>query len=248
MEKIITEYEKMLDKLFGSAAQYPEKDMVLHTAAKGHSYSELMVIGRAVNGWDVELNSLNSSNKSDLIEEVTATLRDENWMGNLKWVTDRWASNDGNYNTKRSAFWRLVNELAYDFSDDTTNNLYFDSVVWSNLYKVVPNGGGNPSAKLRNIVFESCLNILREEIAYFKPKYIVFLTGYQKQWWAKPFLDSLQVTNVLQKPIGFVEFAGVYNNITIVVGQHPQGKNGDVHLKNILDALALVTQSQSEIK
>lgn len=238
MEKIILEYEKMLDKLFVSAAQYPEKEMVLHTAAKGHSYSELMVIGRAVNGWDVELNSLNSSNKSDLIEEVTATLRDENWMGNLKWVTDRWASNDGNYNTKKSAFWRVVNELANNFSDDTTNNLYFDSVVWSNLYKVAPNGGGNPSAKLKNIIFESCLNILREEIAYFKPKFIVFLTGHVN--WAQPFIKGLGVKSIEIPEKQFVKYAGIYNDSRIIVAQHPMRKPEEPHIEEIFEVCELI--------
>ena len=231
MEKIVSEYERMLDKLFVSTNQYPERSLAMHTAAKGHQYGDLMVVGRAVNGWDVNIDNQNSSNKGDLLEVVDATLRNENWMGNLKWVTNRWGVNDGKYNTKKSAFWRVVNELSDNFSDKTDNDLYFDSIVWSNLYKVAPEDGGNPSSKLRNVIFENCLNILREEIVFFKPKYVIFLTGYE--YWADRFIKGLGVESIGIPEMRFVKYAGIYNNVRIIVAQHPMRKPEELHVNEI---------------
>lgn len=247
MKQAREEYKQLIEKLYTQKTTYRETKMCVFNAKKGKDYNgKLMIVGRAVNDWGDKTKYIikdSDNQKAEFVESVLDYLETD--TKNLK---ERMiVSKDEKYNPNKSAFTRLKRSLTAAFIPCQKSEANCN-IVLSNLYKVSPTSGGNPSTILKSLQFEHSFNILKMEIEHYKPEVIIFLTSYQDQLWAKPFLDRLHVTNILQKPIGFVEFAGVYNNIKIVVGQHPQGRNENIHLKNILDALALVTQSQSEIK
>ncbi|HMG66231.1 MAG TPA: hypothetical protein VK588_01050, partial [Chitinophagaceae bacterium] len=185
MENIFKEYEKLVEKLYTSKDDYSEDNLVIFTPAKGTSYNaELMIVGRAVNGWKNGINKTNKANKEEILKGVHNSLMTDD----LEWVYGSWGSTTG-YNTNKSAFWRVVNELAIQFAGIEEGAI--NNIVWSNLFKVAKEEGGNPSARLRNVQFAHCLNLLRLEIEFFKPKYVVFLTDYYG--WAEPFIKGLGV-------------------------------------------------------
>lgn len=81
------------------------------------------------------------------------------------------------------------------------------------------------------VQFESCKSILDAEIDFFKPNYIVFLTGLG---WVEPFLGGA-IENTPDADYKFVEKTSIYRGRKFVVGQHPQGKNEERHLREIME-------------
>ena len=239
MKQARGEYSQLIQKLYTCKEEYPESSMCIFNAKRGRQYAnKLMVVGRAVNGWgDPTKNIVKQNNEEQpaFTESVLDYLETE--TTNFK---EQMVATSKGYNHNTSAFTRLKRSIAAKLI--TCNKSEANcNIVWSNLYKVSPHDRGNPSDKLKKLQFDSCLSILKMEIEHYKPETIIFLTSYQKQRWAKPFLDRLEMVNMLQKPIGFVEFAGLYNSSKVVVGQHPQGKNETIHLNNIIEALSLIS-------
>lgn len=63
----------------------------------------------------------------------------------MLWVKDGWGATD-RYNTKRSAFWRAVRGVVEGLGiSDVEHDTWSSHLVWSNLYKLSPADGGNPS-------------------------------------------------------------------------------------------------------
>lgn len=235
-----SEYQHLIQKLYTHKSDYPETSMCIFNAKRGTKYAnKLMVIGRSVNDWGDKTKNIikhSDTQKDEFIDSVLDYLETE--TNNLKELMI--VPKGEKYNPNSSAFTRLKRSLAASLIPCQKSEANCN-IVWSNLYKASPTIGGNPSEKLKRLQFENCVNILKMELDHHQPETVIFLTSYKKQWWAKPFLDRLQVVNLLTQPIGFVEFAGVYKNMKFVVGQHPQGKNEQIHLKNILEALALIS-------
>ena len=142
----------------------------------GESYQQggIMFMGRAVNDWKAQ----GDRNTEGMFTEGSSNqifMCDDQ----VKWVeTERY--------DKKSAFWRVVKSIAQMFSNDEQG--WFKHIVWSNLYKVSPTGGGNPSRTLRKNQFEICLEIFKVELEIFKPKFVVMLNG--EDWYIR-FIECL---------------------------------------------------------
>ena len=151
-----------------------------------------------------------------------------------------WVYNmDGNkngYNTRKSAFWRVIRGLA---------SLFYPSpellhVAWSDVSKVAPDGA-NPSDKLYYAQLNACQRILSEEIRVLSPRFVIFLTGYN---WA---IDFLRFQNGGQDPVRHLkETWGRYaarsfdiDGVTYILSEHPMGKPEEDHivaLRKIIDS------------
>jgi hypothetical protein len=239
MEEILSEYRKLFIRLNKAGNSYSEKNMAAFNARKGKNYkNELMIIGRAVNGWifnfskntegiitenDIETTVGNLS--KDLIKEHN--LIDE-IIYNIKTLDNKVKK----YNPNSSAFCRMKKILASKITGGKINEAN-NSIVWSNLYKISNGHGGNPSAGLIKAQQEICKEILKQEIDFFNPKVVIFMTGH----FANPFLNYLGVKNVLTEKMTFVTLAGIYNGRHIIVGQHPQGRKQPPHIAEIMAAL-----------
>lgn len=100
------------------------------------------------------------------------------------------------------------------------------TLIWSNLYKVAPFQGGNPSPTLKNAQLETCQRHLAAEVALWKPKRILFLTGWS---WAEPFFVATLGKHVGERRDGNVQWSGrievpFTESVSVVVAVHPQGK------------------------
>jgi hypothetical protein len=193
---------------------------------KGELYkSELMVIGRAVNGWTEGVNPKKLKSEDSRTEYAdlvynTVTSSDECPMG---WITGCWGNKDG-YNTKKSAFWRVIRSVVSELGiSDVEQDTWSSHLVWSNLYKVAPAKGGNPNNTLCNIQFPSCSSLLEMELKYYNPKRVLFLTGVD---WAEPFLENICsiVQNDTSHVVAVAQLKINSQKTKIVVATHPQGK------------------------
>lgn len=106
-------------------------------------------------------------------------------------------------------------------------NNWSSYVAWSDVCKVAPFEGGNPSDSLYYAQIEDCEEIFKVEVKALSPKAIIFFTGYG---WAKDILVSLNGGREPQ-PEDSKVWGGGYKSVvykikgvSYIVSEHPQGK------------------------
>jgi hypothetical protein len=217
-------YKKLLDEVQARKNDYREKDLVVFPSMKGNKYNQnLMVFGRAVNDWDHEFNK----EDSNVWESLKVDLSKQLGSGDFNWA-DKKPFKENEYNPKKSSFWRVARKLA-----QILNNAEEDAseyIVYSNLYKVAKAGGGNPSERLARAQLLSCKVLLEAELKFYKPKYVVFLTG---KFWAKELFDEIPEITIIEESNNLVYLIGTYLDSKLIVVDHPQGKKE----KEIIDAI-----------
>jgi hypothetical protein len=235
LNKLVEIYSEMIDQI--ESADGIQEKLVTQFPMKGRHYNgKIMVVGRAVNGWEDsewEHGELSDSTKKERYLSKLIAL-DEGKCP-MDWVKMSWGNTGPGYNSKKSAFWRVIhnimNQLGYE--EDWSNNF-----IWSNLYKIAPADGGNPSAKLIKLQKEKCVQLLREEFLLWKPKIILFLTGMN---WAGNFIKDITEIEINSVTEGLVEGTGVIrinNQIgKVIIAKHPQGKNESEMVNEIMSAL-----------
>ena len=61
---------------------------------------------------------------------------------------------------------------------DISTRSWPSTLCWTNLYKISPFAGGNPSRSLADAQLDKCIQILKIEVSDWKPRRLLFLTGY----------------------------------------------------------------------
>ena len=188
-------FRDLLHTLANTNGNWRSTPLTGFSCLRGDLYNNgLLIVGRAVNGWASTwtTDELRDETKVDaLVEELYPTTSPTECP--MMWVSDCWGKNDDNYNTKKSAFWRVGRAVVSDLSGECFDNCRWpSSISWSNLYKVSPGSGGNPSEPLADAQLAQCKKILEEEIIWLNPSQILFLTGWG---WAQWFLPDLQFAN-----------------------------------------------------
>ncbi len=139
------------------------------------SEPRIMFIGRATNGGEMDLNA--------------NLLRDPNCIKEgLKWIKERWIKTDEPWHGSSSAFWRVTRALTEKYHINDWN----EHIAYSNLYKVSPKEGGNPSTTLKKLQHETSQKILKTELEMLKPQVIVMQTGLNGNLeWGKDFYRAV---------------------------------------------------------
>ncbi len=150
----------------------------------------------------------------------------------MRWVNDCMTfPNVHDYNSRRSAFWRVVRRiaLALGVPDDAS---WSSHLAWSNLYKVAPSGGGNPSGTLLRVQESWIPSLLSAELEMFQPAVLLLLTGSD---WLGSTLTGLGAS--MEARSGLVEGVGELTSSFVVVAKHPQGKPEDKFISEVVAAL-----------
>lgn len=240
MQFLPSEYENSFDQLLQQVGQALGTNQSVLTALwpmRGHRYipgKSMMIIGRAVNGWLPGWQAsafLDSGTREHALEEIRGESENESECP-MKWVIDS-AGPGKHYNTNRSAFWRIARKVVLALVNEARSDAPWSShLAWTNLYKVAPAVGGNPSAKLRYAQFQTCLHLLRLELEAWAPGRVLVMAG--KDWY-EPFVEQLGIEIVAQ-PGDLVEQIGRFNGQHWVLAKHPQRKPEDPFLDQILSA------------
>lgn len=218
MQKL--KYLELLDKLKASRYKNRTQSLCCFNAKKGSEYNNnLMVVGRAVNGWCNEFKLCDL----DTVSMVEQIFNQHDSTCPLQWVEDSWGRRDG-YSTKSSAFWRVIKDISQRLNKLESCTGWANKIVWSNLYKIAPSNKGNPSESLSNEQFSLCNELLFTEIKEYQPKVILFFAGLN---WFNGFLnDSIYLEK--GEDSALVEAHGSLDidnkKIIIIVAKHPQGK------------------------
>lgn len=187
----------------------------------------LLFYGRANNGW------ISSSND---VEELFAGGGEDCIFARdnqMEWMAEDVVDD---YRPSSSAFIRTIKNVASEYYDNWTSH-----VAWSNLYKVVPWEGGNPSDALCYAQLEDCKKIMQKELAFTSPRAVVMLTGY---YWAKDFLeymnDGLEPDCIgYEKWGGYEAWAYRLEGRLLIVSEHPQGKPEAAHAEAIVKLIEI---------
>lgn len=189
----------------------------------------ILFYGRANNGWITSSNDVN-----ELFTEGS-----ENCIfaldNQMSWMEEDFIENDnGGYRPSLSALIRTMRNVASEYYDEWSSH-----VAWSNLYKIAPWKGGNPSDSLCYTELDDCVKIMQAEISFLLPRAVVMLTGYN---WAKDFLVSMnggQGPEYIDKEAWGDYCARAYRigGLLIIVSEHPQGKTEAAHAKAIINLI-----------
>lgn len=238
-------YRQMLTQFAESDRLPPDGEVTFFPALKGNAYTgELMWVGRAVNGWGDGWKPRDLREPGNLNEIMQNLMQDGSSTDGcpLQWIRDKWGDTVGDYNPARSAFWRCAKKVVTGLSTaNVTRDDWPSALVWSNLYKIAPHKGGNPSSTQAAAQLAGCRQLLEAEIATFAPKRLVLATGAN---WAENFLDlpCFDIRTVARDN-GYVERRG--NLVvdgreigTFVVASHPQGENETNWVREVMTNLA----------
>ena len=110
-------------------------------------------------------------------------------------ATNGWDEYDESENNKiETILWKQTRRpflnLIYWVSWTYYDNDYCNSVVWSNIFKIAPDGG-NPSADLQIEQHDYVVEIIRKEIEILSPAVVVLITGNSVgAQWSAPFWEA----------------------------------------------------------
>lgn len=236
-------YVELLRVVSESYPRYAERPLCLFAGRVGEHYDgELLIVGRAVNGWSnkfVPEEVLDRSDQERLVDEATAK-GDECPLAWVCYMAKEQTDTEGKrlYNTRRSAFWRVAGRVAREPKGPQMTGIWSSHIAWTNLYKVAPAHEKNPSGRLRRIQASICQDLLVQEVHDLQPRRILFLTGSD---WFAPFSDPL---GFQEHPQGRTRYAQRTGRLTgtpdtrVVVAPHPQGKPEGPLVEEIMDAFA----------
>ena len=215
MNKDIKKIEKELCKVRDDFKK--EKECAFFKTHEGCKYknasTKLMFVGRATNGWDEKYNeSIHKSEKNCLDA----------------WITPK-KEHPKKYNYCRSAFWQVAKAVttkslkkSLKMNEKDWDTEWSCHIVWSNLYRVAPKDGGNPSTALCEDQLGLCKDLLHAEIEELRPNKIICLTGSD---WAEGFLGISKSSEIHNDEK--ISCKGRFKKINYAVTSgHPQGMSG----------------------
>lgn len=214
-DELLNLYEKLVEPFAGADSEYrirkskAEDDKFALTcvpAFVGKKYGsekiKLMLIGRAVNGWNIDW----AAKPADIAKQTLSIDFDMNS------IDEEPLQNKGTadeYNFNKCAFIKIGKAIAKQLglvSKDIAANL-----IWSNLYKVAPSISGNPNGKVQRLQRQTAIKILQKEIELYKPSHILFITD----------VDWLQFTwRNDQNELSFAKALGIKENLSINSGKY----------------------------
>jgi hypothetical protein len=203
----------------------------------------LVIVGRAVNGLEEERNCWTPSEmtSAEKRSELVSGLRmnaEQRPDCPLAWVMP--TEGEG-YNPNRAAFWRL-GRLVYQSLCDEDMAHWSSHICWTNLFKLSPFVGGNPSTRLMRSQEPFSIELLRLEITAWNPDIVLVLTGED---WFRPFAKSIGIVLTPQPQCQYVQQVGSSGSRLWVVGKHPRGKPEQEFLSEIVQAVKDNTGSAS---
>lgn len=221
---------------------YEDKKVIGFFAGKGKHYDKspvkLMVIGRALYGWEDKHDAsiITSLESAEEISVKAYNFIYKEDLCPLQWVVEE-VGDDKKYNSNRSAFWRVIKRMVFELGCAPKDDPEWSSkIVWSDLYKINIDNG-NPSEELCDAQYPGCAAMLELEIEKYQPDKILFLTG---MGWAYPFIIDLKGFDCKTDQKTYVKGLGYYRypnkEAQVVISVHPQGKNESELIQEIMEA------------
>jgi hypothetical protein len=193
---------------------------------------ELMIVGRATNGWGWKGFVAGELTSPDNVEEFVKDALDISTRGPLPglacpmlWVTQP----DHDYKTASSAFWRVARRILIELGAVHDEDEEWPSyLAWSNAYRIAPQKGGNPSTELCRVQFDNCVELLNTELAALQPKRLLVMSST-----AWPFVERLTA-----RMSGANGYEYVKSFCKIVFSRHPERTNEGKFVDEVVRAFS----------
>lgn len=173
------------------AVARPDRPWTVFWPMIGYRYAgQLLVVGRAPNGWSVEWDAA-AARSPDGIDTAAAEARrasEGDGPDPMDWVT--WS--DGvrtPYNTNDSAFWRVSRRVRAGLLGDAVD--WPRDLAWTDLAKIAPWGGGNPGGRALRVQRDHAPALFAREVEEIAPARVLVMAG---RWWFEPFAAALGLT------------------------------------------------------
>jgi hypothetical protein len=234
--------DRLLQDVAAAAESILENELTLFLGMKGRSWQHgTLVVGRAVNGWGTSFSVASLASPEQRHAAISKAFEAASIQGrdSMTWVEAAWGASTG-YNTKRSEFWQVARTAVSSF-DETASppSGWSAALAWTNLYKLAPFSGGNPSSSLQKAQLALCQQLLDLEIQLLRPVRILCLTGWD---WAESFFSAAgdftppsQGSSFVDR-IGHVFVRGLSEPIRLLVARHPARKPRDRFLEGLRQA------------
>ncbi len=190
----------------------------------------LLVIGRAVNGWESGEGATKGGwSREDMAEprrrqEVIDRLEAES---SLDWLCFARCM------ARVSSFWRTARDLLLKINGTSLSESWPLYLGWTNLYKISAAAGGNPSERECDLQLKSCRTLLELELAAWSSAPVLVATGFD--WW-DGFRDVWNLGGA-DKAGDFVQFKSRLNGQILAVAKHPERKKQPDYLDAVLRAI-----------
>lgn len=243
MERMVAIHDKLLQATANEHERFGTKELTTFFPVRGRlSAGELMVVGRAVNGWSdrkwTAADAADSKRRAEIISEVV-----DKSIGTdrcpMAWVKDNWSHNrKGEWEARRSAFFQLSRAISHQLLGEMDD--WPSKLIFSNLYKIAPYQGMNPSSRLCAVQQTACEDHLAAELEVWKPKRVLVIAGWN---WAQPFVERLGGSSGTRKG-ELVEWSGTIklpnddHEVRLVVCLRPERRQQEPLVKAIVGAFA----------
>jgi hypothetical protein len=223
MRRLSDDYEREYAALLARIAagvDLGSADLTMFWPKVGSRYDgDLMVIGRAVNGWIDRWSPGERPDPARLAATARLTAEGDGSVDQVGWVLDSWGRGRGRYSTSRSQFWKTVRLVAIHGHPERDQD-WPSHVAWTNLAKVAPWAGGNPAGSILELQRQEAVRLLAREAQELQPRRVVAFTG---RWWFETFAADLGLD--IRWRDGLVEGVGVDRGRTWVVAVHPMTRS-----------------------
>jgi len=210
--------EEMLG-LFGSSGRVPTKRYSVFLPIMGRQYKQtgLAVYGRAPNGWGTGYSEL-VSRAGEIARDATVAAQEHD----TAWI--------GGYYTP---FFGLIREVLTQLHGIDRDE-WSGAFLWSNLMKIAPAEGGNPTDREWRTQKQHCTQLFRWELDQYTPRNVLLVTGFD---WAYDFVESLSIdpndTEITDES-EYVKGHYIYQQSNILVTVRPES----MQLQGFVDALS----------
>lgn len=225
--------DRVLAPIGAKHAELPEAPLTAFVAARGVDYDgELMIVGRAVNGWDPEFSPSAIATEPGLNDFMLQLFKR---YATGECIVRQIATNWGD----SSAFWRVTRRVVHELRiADIEHPNWASHLVWSNLFKVAPSAGGNPSQKLGDIQRQGCCELFKQELETYKPRRLLMLTGLD---WANEFLEFVGAKIKVDSSADQAQAYGTIRltdgrDVRYVTATHPSRKPESPWVEQVVEA------------
>lgn len=249
IENFIEKYNEITEENIEFVDFYPS------FGVKKGEKTDFITYGQAVNGWGASFSLKEELEKDKIIESLKASNSFLASKGHnpLDWVNIQWSAPIYNeetedvevkdfykekYKANRSFFWQVTYRLIDDYYGlDRASFEWSSKMVWSNLYKIAPNGA-NPSGLEKEIQQPLSAELVKKEMDELKPKFCVVLTN--EKWWI-PFRETIQTESIpYDDSLDIIECVEKYNSTKIIVTKRPRFGSIDDYEKYVKQILSVI--------
>ncbi len=208
-----------------------EMELTAFWPQRGPLYQgELAIVGRSVNKWYPQCSFLGREASTPggrlNIASQTRTVSETDGFPVRRQPREEDENENWEFNNayKRARLLKIANAL-----------VGFPSLFWTELFKIAPAGGGNPSLNLRRLQLSSCTDLIRLELHELRPQRVLAMTGLAN--WLDWFAEGLGIK--LQHYDGqYVEALGLTEGESWVVAKHPMTAKEDLYALEVKQAFS----------